>query len=323
MTRLLFDQEKQSISLLIEALIDGYQRNCEGKRELESMKVTLIDNLKDAEEEYIRRAREKQLHLISQRDALINPNIDMRLLEIYRGRINENIFLPEMVKISQTCCYCGIKSKVTHEHVLKKESYYQYAISPCNLVPACSDCNNGKGAWSIDNDQKRTPFHPYFENYDFRPMMDCNMIIENQSNHRSITDIDSVHYFEMEIDIQQNSEQFVDIFQYERYMNNYKMFKLKKIYSIYANAIIEEFVVEMKRYQESEGIDLANDIDYLLEALNDRILLKEKLDQAYSFMNSNYSELLALRKLKVILTAKHNHTNSQFINWINSSSTTI
>lgn len=326
MTRLSFDLEKQSVTQLIESLINGYQNNCKGKRELECNKEELINELQIAEKEYIQRAKEKQLHLLPERFALVNPNIDMRLLETYRGRIDEENFLPELVKSAQTCCYCGIKSKVTHEHVLKKESYYQYAITPCNIVPACSDCNNGKGTWSMDDDQKKSPFHPYFENYDFRPFLSCSLVFENPSNHFPISNADYNHYFEMEIDIQQNYSLAVNANEYERYMNNFKMFKLNKIYSIYANAIIQSFVVTMKRYQVSESTEFVRDTSYVIETIEDWISLKEDLNQTYSFMNEYYSELLALKKLKEILTVNnpnHDYITSKFINWVNTSSITI
>ncbi|HHF2969805.1 TPA: HNH endonuclease [Vibrio diabolicus] len=59
------------------------------------------------------------------------------------------------------CPLCGIGSVSTLDHYLPKARYPLYSVNPCNLVPACMDCNKGKGS-SVLNSNVEEPLHPYF-----------------------------------------------------------------------------------------------------------------------------------------------------------------
>ena len=59
------------------------------------------------------------------------------------------------------CPLCGIGSVSTLDHYLPKARYPLYSVHPCNLVPACMDCNKGKGS-SVLNSNVEEPLHPYF-----------------------------------------------------------------------------------------------------------------------------------------------------------------
>lgn len=58
------------------------------------------------------------------------------------------------------CPYCGFGQVSTLDHFLSKAHYPVFSVLPFNLVPACADCNKGKGAGIIDT-QNQVP-HPYF-----------------------------------------------------------------------------------------------------------------------------------------------------------------
>jgi hypothetical protein len=60
------------------------------------------------------------------------------------------------------CPFCGFGRATTLDHFLNKANYPWLAIVPANLVPACKDCNQGKGTSRAvsANDQI---LHPYFE----------------------------------------------------------------------------------------------------------------------------------------------------------------
>ncbi len=60
------------------------------------------------------------------------------------------------------CPFCGFGRATTLDHFLNKANYPWLAIVPINLVPACKDCNQGKGTSRAlsENDQI---LHPYFE----------------------------------------------------------------------------------------------------------------------------------------------------------------
>lgn len=59
------------------------------------------------------------------------------------------------------CPYCGFGQVSTLDHFLSKSRYPSFSVLPINLIPACTDCNKGKGAEVLDA-QNQIP-HPYFE----------------------------------------------------------------------------------------------------------------------------------------------------------------
>lgn len=59
------------------------------------------------------------------------------------------------------CPFCGFGHVSTLDHFLSKARYPSFSVLPSNLVPACSDCNKGKGA-DVFDEENQIP-HPYFE----------------------------------------------------------------------------------------------------------------------------------------------------------------
>lgn len=59
------------------------------------------------------------------------------------------------------CPFCGFGQVSTLDHFLSKARYPSFSVLPINLIPACTDCNKGKGA-GVLNAQNQIP-HPYFE----------------------------------------------------------------------------------------------------------------------------------------------------------------
>ena len=60
------------------------------------------------------------------------------------------------------CPFCGFGRATTLDHFLNKSQYPWLSIVPANLVPACKDCNHGKGTSRADSANHQT-IHPYFE----------------------------------------------------------------------------------------------------------------------------------------------------------------
>jgi hypothetical protein len=60
------------------------------------------------------------------------------------------------------CPFCGFGRATTLDHFLNKSDYPWLSIVPTNLVPACKDCNHGKGNSRAESENDQT-IHPYFE----------------------------------------------------------------------------------------------------------------------------------------------------------------
>ena len=70
------------------------------------------------------------------------------------------------------CPYCNMESPCELDHFLPKSKFYSYSITPINLIPICSTCNNNQHKFIhyphyIDNSKTNSVidyiFHPYFD----------------------------------------------------------------------------------------------------------------------------------------------------------------
>lgn len=59
------------------------------------------------------------------------------------------------------CPFCGFGQASTLDHFLSKACYPEFSVLSTNLVPACTDCNKGKGASVVTYNSQM--LHPYFE----------------------------------------------------------------------------------------------------------------------------------------------------------------
>lgn len=60
------------------------------------------------------------------------------------------------------CPFCGVGHASTLDHFLSKARYPSFSVLVSNLVPACSDCNKGKGSSVLTAENQ--VLHPYYEN---------------------------------------------------------------------------------------------------------------------------------------------------------------
>src|ERR1700733_621091 len=63
------------------------------------------------------------------------------------------------------CPLCGQRDVTTLDHHLPKRQYAALAVTPLNLVPACTDCNKAK-LETYPTTRNNQMLHPYFDNID-------------------------------------------------------------------------------------------------------------------------------------------------------------
>jgi hypothetical protein len=63
------------------------------------------------------------------------------------------------------CPLCGQRTVSTLDHHLPKSKFPTLAVTPCNLVPACGDCNKAKSTRHATTAEKQT-LHPYFDDFE-------------------------------------------------------------------------------------------------------------------------------------------------------------
>lgn len=73
----------------------------------------------------------------------------------------------ELIARSQMsrCPYCSDRPPSTLDHYLGKSAFAAFTVLGTNLVPACPECNNAKGAYESSNAGTiGATLHPYFDN---------------------------------------------------------------------------------------------------------------------------------------------------------------
>lgn len=63
------------------------------------------------------------------------------------------------------CPLCSVRGVDTLDHYLPKSKYPVFAVTPVNLIPACTPCNKGKSIDFPRTSEEQT-LHPYYDNVD-------------------------------------------------------------------------------------------------------------------------------------------------------------
>lgn len=115
------------------------------------------------------------------------------------------------------CPLCGQRVASTLDHYLPKKKYPSLAITPTNLIPACKDCNTGKGETYFKSGEDET-LHPYFDDVENNPWLYAQIIEEE----------------EITIIFEVRQPQPWSKFLYARVVNHFNLFKLNSLYSTHA-----------------------------------------------------------------------------------------
>lgn len=148
-------------------------------------------SMEKEEEEYISLAQANALHNVRP------PNFedkeqksDFHLL--YRNKLKKTKINDTISELSfNKCPICLLPNPKTLDHVLPKELFYNFSLTPVNLVPMCDSCNRKKGE-KHGTSYVRSTFHPYFDDLDYHD----NVRITVTFNHK---------YIDVSINLMQNS----------------------------------------------------------------------------------------------------------------------
>lgn len=102
-----------------------------------------------------------------------------RLMEVYsntfvsRKRFYNKILFPDGLT---ECPICDTGELSTLDHYLPKSVVPTLAVTPCNLVPMCSDCNKIK-LDRMETEPGRMPFHLYFDDFSDEPWLEVRLVL--------------------------------------------------------------------------------------------------------------------------------------------------
>lgn len=128
---------------------------------------------------------------------------------------------------SGKCPICGIGQVSTLDHYLAKTIYPTYAVTPCNLVPVCKDCNFAKHDSALD--PTCAPLHAYYDEVDSDVWLKASLIKSAGGIVAEFSVCDSLQ------------EHAPDLFR--RLKKHMELYELNKAYAIQATTEIAENIL--------------------------------------------------------------------------------
>lgn len=157
------DKPEIDLSIILDNCISSMRENRKS-RIINSKEIILQESKK-----YNSLAKEGELYTIEEHDSVngVATKDDMEALYTQKfvpeGQANRKYY--DMIKLLapySKCPYCGQNLVKTVDHFLPKAKYVTFSVTPDNLVPSCTDCNELKGATTFECYEKQ-PYHPYYD----------------------------------------------------------------------------------------------------------------------------------------------------------------
>lgn len=207
---------------------------------------------------YDKKANEGKLSNISIHDKLKSGATKSDMVKLYdrkfvpKGQGGRKYYdAIKLLSPNKRCPYCAQREANTLDHYLPKTKYPTYTVTPYNLVPCCTDCNNLKKD-DILNDRIDEIIHPYYDDFTDEKWIVAKMIEEEPVA------------FEFGVKCPQNWNEV----KRRRAEKHFEKFALNKLYMPYAS---EEYIScfnRIERLYRRGGKILA--MDDLKEQIEDR-----------------------------------------------------
>ena len=132
----------------------------------------IADDVEKAETTYEECGKNAKLFTIPQADNIAGKVTMGEMRRLYKGTFSRDetptrAIYDELKAApkSDICPLCAQRVVATLDHYLAQSKHPVYAVTPLNLVPACSDCNKIKLAKQATKASEQT-LHPYFDSVD-------------------------------------------------------------------------------------------------------------------------------------------------------------
>jgi hypothetical protein len=184
----------------------------------------IADDIEVAETTYEKCGKKAELFTIPESDNVAGKVTTEEMRRLYKGTFSRvdtpTRAIYDEIKAApknDICPLCGQRVVSTLDHYLAQSRHPAYAVSPINLVPACSDCNKIKLAKQAGKASEQT-LHPYFDNVD----EEVWLVAKVQENVSPALEFEAIP-----------PATWTDL-KRERLCNHFNAFELAKLYSIQA-----------------------------------------------------------------------------------------
>lgn len=219
-------------------------RNKTNKVQLTSIKPAI----EAAAYDYNGKAEASSLHLIATMKS-IGPVSSKEMVKTYDSRMvnskqpgrpiyDQIKSLPD----NDTCPFCNHRDVTTVDHVLPKQEYPIFAVTPINLVGCCSDCNKTK-LDTVPTNATDVILHPYFDDTTDKQWLLAEVVITSPPAL-----VFSVRYV-LEWDATKNA----------RIKNQFDLLELDDLYSKQAAREITNIRHNLVRHYDMGGLQAVRD----------------------------------------------------------------
>ncbi len=138
-----------------------------------------LPRVESATNKYVAAAAVQGLHSERSVDYHVAGVTDKEMTELYdrmaRATGSAHPIYLEIKGRNTRCPMCGTRVVSTLDHFLPQSDFPALAVSPQNLVPACSECNKKKRAY-VATSADSTLSHAYFDNFDNGQWLWCAVV---------------------------------------------------------------------------------------------------------------------------------------------------
>ena len=227
-----------SVSTAFSFAIDGLQDH-----EIRSIVQVEYPNIERAEEEYRNCSSTRSWFRMPTSIAFQNRAYT-ELISLYsngivrrkEGRVLYNAVMSNTLQ--GRCPYCGIGVASTIDHYLPKSRYPYLSITPDNLVPACKDCQDNKGAYLPLNYDGQL-LHPYYDDKTNVVWLKAEVVCQRPAAFKYSVDNSSLQLGEDR----------------RRICNHFDMFKLAVLFSVNAADELASNDFRFRRAFERGGVN--------------------------------------------------------------------
>lgn len=156
----------------LDPVIDVFRRCAAGlqSRNLKGRMARVEPLISALEQRYDGDAYVPALHSIPQEDGVGDGEVTAEeMASLYKNKFSKKNspgreVYDRILSSSDGCPLCGTGVASTLDHYLPKSRFPGLAVTPINLVPACSDCNKAKHEMVPSNAADHT-IHPYYDDF--------------------------------------------------------------------------------------------------------------------------------------------------------------
>ena len=172
----------RNLSKPADGAVDVFLLCADGVKEpaLRARLKQVTPDIQEAAEAFEAASAAAVLYLLEEKQDVAGLVTAREMAELYelrmaRARSRGRRIYDKLMLLARTCPLCEHRLVSVLDHHLPRSKFPVLAVTPTNLVPACSDCNKRKHSARPRTAEEQT-FHPYFDNFGSEPWLHAELL---------------------------------------------------------------------------------------------------------------------------------------------------